>query len=470
MEGACLPDLRTRQAVQGYLRGVATEIGVVLSDKGLALELDRRDQLAPFRSKFNIPLLSTLLEEDAREDGIDLTEESMYLLGNSTGLQPKGACDIVAREMAKWAEKGIEGHFVGDIPWLEIEEHVVADLATLVGARPLEVTIMNTLTVNIHQAMVAFYRPTKERSRILMESSSFPSDCFAVQSQVRWHGYDPDTTIVTVTPREGETVWRTEDIVRTIEEQGDSIALVWLAGVHYGTGHLFDMKTITEAAHKKGCYVGFDLAHAAGNVPLYLHDWDVDVAAWCTYKYLNAGPGSIGGFFVHERHAHNMEIPRLMGWWCHKRDTRLQFTQNLELAPGAEGFQLSNPPVLPAVCLRASLDVFKQTSLEALALKSRILTGYIELLLEEYLSQPADGDGGGGYVKVVTSQDPAKRGCQLSLHVSLPLADVRLFLKRRGVVVDVRGSIMRLAPVPLYNSFHDLWRFFSLLKTALGRP
>jgi kynureninase len=347
---------------------------------------------------------------------------------------------------------------------------VIPATAKVVGAKDSEVTVMNSLTVNIHLGLVPFYKPTPQRYKILMEERPFPSDLYAVQSQVRWHGYDPKSSIVYAKIRETETVWRDEDIVDLIEEMGDTIALVFLSGVHFATGYFFDIKAITEAGHRKGCYVGWDLAHAAGNVELALHDWGVDFACWCTYKYLNAGPGSIGGFFVHEKHGMKPELTRLLGWWAHNRDSRFQMDNVLDLQPGAKGFQLSNPPVLECCCLLASLQVFEQTSMSQLVCKSRLLTGYLELLMEGGLvTGDVAVEGKSPQIEIVTSRNPERRGNQLSVRFpNCNVSSISDYLKARAVVVDFREpDIMRVSPSPLYNSFCDVLRFYRFLKEAI---
>lgn len=345
---------------------------------------------------------------------------------------------------------------------------MITDSARIVGAKELEVTVMNSLTVNIHLGLVPFYEPTPQRYKILMEERPFPSDLYAVQSHVRWHGYDPESAIVFAKTRETEAIWNDKDVIDFIEKEGDGIALIFFSGVHYATGHFFDIRAITEAGHRKGCNVGWDLAHAAGNVELALHDWEVDFACWCTYKYLNSGPGSIAGFFVHEKHAMKPELPRLIGWWAHNRESRFQMDNVLDLQPGAKGFQISNPPVLDCSCLRASLRVFNETSMSQLTSKSRILTGYLELLLEESVASRV-GEDKGPHIEIITSSNPVYRGNQLSLQFSnCNLAAVHNYLSSHGVVVDLREpDIMRVAPAPLYNSFLDVLKFCRLLKDAI---
>ncbi|XP_064394416.1 kynureninase-like isoform X2 [Halichondria panicea] len=467
MEG--FPYLESKESIQSYLESVAGGEGVGLDDLRLATTLDNRDKLASFRAKFCLPTISDICEGEKL--AADSSQDCVYLTGNSLGLQPKGTKDLIVADLDKWAKKGVYGHFHDPVAWLPIEDIVVDESARLVGAKPIEVVPMNGLTVNCHLAMVSFYQPTKDRFKIVLEKDSFPSDFYAVQSQVNWHGYDPKEAMIVMAPREGEHFWRTEDVVQLIEEQGDSVALVWLPGVHYLTGYVFDMEAITKAAHSKGCYVGFDLAHAAGNVELCLHDWGVDVAAWCTYKYLNSGPGGIAGFFVHEKHAHNQQLPRLLGWWSHNRKTRFDMSNVLDLQAGAAGFQLSNPPVLECLSLKASLDVFADTSMRELTIKSRILTGYLEMLIEHYLTKEkrenvaADSSK---YMTIVTPSDPKRRGAQLSLQFSFPVKEVHHQLASRGVVTDLRkDGHMRVAPAPLYNSFKDVWTFFKTLELTL---
>lgn len=410
--------------------------------------------------------------------GVDHQADTIYMLGNSLGLQPKTASSLMQQQMDKWAKKALYGHTIDPYPWLPIEDFVQEESAKIVGAKPIEVVAMNALTVNVHLAMVTFYQPTSNRHKILLENKAFPSDHYAIESQIRWHGYNPQDSMLMVSPREGEYIWRTEDILKVIEEEGDTIALIWLPGVHFATGHVFDMKTITEAGHRKGCYVGFDLAHAAGNIELHLHDWEVDVASWCTYKYLNGGPGCLGGHFVHEKHAYNFDLPRLLGWWSHKRDTRFLMNNVLELQPGAPGFQISNPPAFSLIPLIASLDICKDTSMTELCKKSRLLTGYLELLLEENLSEEEEKIDDSApshkkkrksdFVKIVTSKNPSERGCQLSLIFSKSVTAIEEYISKRGVMVDLREpEIMRVAPVPLYTSFSDILKFFNIISEAL---
>ena len=416
-----------------------------------AREMDAQDPLAGFRDRFHIP--------ESSAGG-----EAVYLCGNSLGLQPKATAEYVAAELDSWARRAVRGHFEGDFPWLPYHEFLAPDLAALVGGEAGEVVAMNTLTVNLHLAMVSFYRPTPSRHRILIEKGAFPSDHYAVESQIRFHGYDPVEALRLLAPREGEESIRDDDILETIAREGDGIALILLPGVQYYTGQVFDMAAIAQAGHEKGCVVGFDLAHAAGNIPLRLHDWDADFAVWCSYKYLNSGPGSVGGCFVHARHGQNAALPRFAGWWGQDKARRFEMTPRFAPIPGAEGWQLSNPPILSLAAIRASLDVFREVGYMApLREKSVRLTGYLAWLLREEL---------GGAVRIVTPDDPEKRGCQLSLKMAGG-GGKALFerLEADGVYCDWREpDAIRVAPAPLYNGYRDCHRFVETLKTLLAGP
>lgn len=416
------------------------------NDPSYALEMDARDPLKAFRQKFHIP---------PKKDG----GEAVYFCGNSLGLQPHSARAYIERELKDWERLGVEGHFHAQNPWFSYHEFLTEKTARLVGATPNEVVNMNSLTVNLHLMMVTFYRPTPSRYKILMEHSAFPSDQYAVSSQVLFHQYDPSSAIIEMKPRAGDDCVRTEDIEKVISEEGDSIALVLFGGVNYYTGQLFDMGRLTKAAHARGCLVGFDLAHAAGNVLLKLHDWDVDFAVWCTYKYLNAGPGAIAGCFVHERHTKKTELPRFAGWWGHDKSTRFLMGPLFRPIQSAEGWQLSNPPVIQLAALKASLDIFDEAGMENLRKKSEWLTGYLEYLIREI-----EGD----LVSIITPADAAQRGCQLSLRFKKNGKAYFEKLIKNGVICDWREpDVIRLAPVPLYNSFHDVYSFAQILKHKL---
>lgn len=405
--------------------------------RAFADEMSSRDPLAKYRDQFLFP---------KAPDGSD----TIYFCGHSLGLQPKRAREYILQELDVWAELGVEGHFRGRNPWLKYHRLLSEQTARLVGAKPIEVVVMNSLTVNLHLMMVSFYRPTKQRFKIVVEAGAFPSDQYAVKSQLAFHGFEVATSLIELTPRPGEAILREEDVCALIEREGSSIALVLLGGVNYSTGQAFDMHAITRAGHAQGCVVAFDLAHAAGNLLLKLHDWDVDFAVWCGYKYLNGGPGTVGGCFVHERHAHST-LPRFAGWWGHDEETRFQMGPDFQPTAGAEGWQLSNQPILALAPLRASLDIFDEVGMEALRAKSMALTGYLEYLLDQQASPKFE---------IITPRDPARRGTQLSLRIRQNGRAVCDRLLAKGIVCDWREpDIFRVAPVPLYCSFTNVYRF-----------
>ena len=405
-----------------------------------AAALDAADPLAPFRQEFHIP---------PGPDG----QPCAYFCGNSLGLMPVAARAAVEQEFADWQRLGVEGHFHGTSPWLHYHEALAAPTARLVGARPLEVVVMNNLTVNLHLLLVSFYRPTATRFVILMEGGAFPSDQYALESQARLHGLDPAAAIVELVPRMGEHTLRTADILAKIAELGDTLAVVLLGGVNYYTGQAFDMAAITRAGHATGATVGFDLAHAAGNLVLHLHDWDVDFACWCSYKYLNSGPGGTSGVFVHERYAHRPELLRLAGWWGHDPADRFQMKKGFRPMPGAAGWQLSNAQIFPMAIHRASLAIVDRAGgMAALRRKSEQLTARLEAHLRG-LGLPT------ATLEIITPADPAQRGCQLSVLVHERGRELFDHLAARGVLADWREpNVIRLAPVPLYNSFADVDR------------
>jgi kynureninase len=408
--------------------------------------MDGHDPLAAFRQRFHIP---------RRSNG----EECIYLCGHSLGLQPKSARAHIEQELEAWAELGVEGHFHAKNPWMPYHRLLTAQTACLVGAEPLEVVVMNSLTVNLHLMMASFYRPTPERYKILIEQGAFPSDQYAVKSQLRYHGYDQSTALIELAPRAGEAAIHDDDIESLIDREGESIALILLGGVNYATGQLFNMPEIRRAGHRKGCIVAFDLAHAVGNVPLRLHDWGLDFAVWCSYKYLNGGPGCVAGCFVHERHSQAWDRPRYSGWWGHDEQTRFEMSPNFQPIRGAEGWQLSNPPILALAPLRASMDIFSEAGIERLRGKSLLLTGYMEFLLREKAS---------GKFSIITPSDPERRGAQLSIRLANGNARCAS-LKADGVIGDWREpDIYRVAPVPLYNSFRDVYRFVQSFRAALS--
>lgn len=408
-----------------------------------AQQQDHEDPLRYFRERFHIP----------QHNGKD----TIYLCGNSLGLQPKAARAAVEEEMTKWAELGVEGHFTGDNPWFTYHAALAGPTARLVGAKPEEVVIMNQLTVNLHLLLVSFYRPKGQRYKILTEAGAFPSDQYALETQVKFHGYAPEEALIEVVPRAGEQTWRTEDILQTIRENGDEIALVLMGGLHYYTGQVFDMAAITQAAHAAGAICGFDLAHAAGNIPLRLHDWEVDFAVWCSYKYLNSGPGGTSGVFVHERHAQNPALPRFAGWWGHDQNARFQMQKGFVPMAGAEGWQLSNAQILPMAVHKASLAIFDEAGMGTLRAKSEKLTGYLEFLIQN-LHQPKEA------LEIITPAEPSARGCQLSLLVNRNGRQLFDTLMANGFILDWREpNVIRVAPTPLYNTFEDVYRFGQFL-------
>ncbi len=402
-----------------------------------ALEMDARDPLAAYRERFFLP---------RGADG----SEWIYLCGHSLGLQPKAAREYIEQELEDWARLGVEGHVHARRPWMPYHELLTEQTAALLGARAGEVVVMNSLTVNLHLMMVSFYRPTKKRHKILAERGAFPSDQYAVASQIRFHGFDPATSLIELTPREGEFCLRDEDIDSVVEREGDSIALILPGAVNYATGQALDLARITKLGHERGCVVGFDLAHAAGNVPMRLHEWGPDFAVWCSYKYLNGGPGCPGGCFVHERHA-RATLPRFEGWWGHDAKTRFAMPAEFHAMEGAEGWQLSNPPIMALAVLRASMDIFQEAGMEGLRAKSLLLTGYLEFLLGQLSSKA---------FSVITPREPERRGAQISLRVPGEGREWCAKLAAVGLIGDWREpDIFRIAPIPLYNSFRDVHRF-----------
>ncbi len=413
--------------------------GAEAEQEAWAREQDARDPLAPFRDEFEHPC-----EPDGRR--------LIYFCGNSLGLMPRSARGMVDAELDDWARLAVDAHLEGQVPWYTYHERLREPLARLLGASPREVVAMNSLTINLHLMLVSFLRPSPARSKILMEASAFPSDSYAVASHLRTRGLDPARALVVARPRPGEATLRVEDLEALLAERGGEIALVWLGGVHYYTGQLLDMARITAAAHRAGCLVGFDLAHAAGNAELRLHDWDVDVAVWCSYKYLNGGPGVVGGCFIHERFARQFDLPRYAGWWGNDPATRFRMHLNTEFVPveGADGWQVSNPSILSMAPLRAALEIFDRAGMAALREKSVRLTGYLEHLV---------GRLPPGRLEIITPRDPAGRGCQLSLRAAAEARRLFESLRARGIVGDHREpDVIRLAPVPLYNTFHEVWR------------
>jgi len=411
-----------------------------------AKQLDAIDPISHFRKKFSIPKDS---------NGIEV----LYLCGNSLGLMPAATPDYVIQELEDWKNLGVEGHFQAKNPWMPYHELLADQMAEVVGALPSEVVVMNSLTVNLHLMMVSFYRPTKSRNKILFDYSPFPSDRYAIASQIKFHGYNPEESMIELKPDENTECVSLETIQNILDVQGDQIALILVGGVNYYTGQAYDIKKITSMGHSKGCFVGFDLAHAAGNIKLQLHDDGPDFAAWCTYKYLNSGPGSLSGCFIHERHHHNADIPRFVGWWGHDKKARFLMGDDFKAIETAEGWQLSNPPILSMAAIKASLDVFAEAGMSNLRKKSKELTGYLEFLI---LQQNHKN------IRIITPSGEGQRGCQLSLQMKNPDKRLFHFLTDQGVIADWREpDVIRVAPVPLYNTFDEMWRFSKILHVGL---
>lgn len=415
-------------------------------EESFALEADAGDPLHAYRDGFLLP---------RRANGQPL----IYFCGHSLGLQPRAVRGLIEQELDAWASLGVDAHFKENTPWYSYHEQFRHSGARLVGARPGEVVMMNSLTVNLHLMMASFYRPAGRRCKILVDEPTFPSDRYAVLSQIRHHGLDPTDNLLTLTPRTGEHLLRLEDIETTLGQLGPEIALVLLSGVNFFTGQLLNLERVTAFAQQHGCYVGFDLAHAAGNVPLRLHDWQVDFAVWCNYKYLNSGPGAIGGCFVHTRHGQNHDLPRLAGWWGNDPTTRFRMHLQADFVPrpGADGWQVSNPPILAMVPLLASLTQFDEAGMAALRSKSISLTGYLHYLLDQFPP---------GLFEVITPPDSTQRGCQLSIMVHQKPCEFMNALADH-VICDFREpNVIRVAPVPLYNTFHEVWQFAQLLRNC----
>lgn len=411
-------------------------------DINFAKDLDLLDPLKHYREKFFIP---------KQKNGDDV----IYFAGNSLGLEPKTVRAYVEQELKDWETLAVEGHTEAKNPWLPYHEFLTEQTARLVGAKPEEVVNMNSLTANLHLLFVSFYRPTKERHKILIESNAFPSDHYAVQSQIKFHGYDVEESLIEMKPRNGENKIRTEDIEELIEKEGDSIALIWFAGVNYYSGQAFDMKRITEAGHKKNITVGFDLAHATGNLLLQLHDWKVDFGVWCNYKYMNGGPGAIGGAYVHEKHLKDNSLPKFLGWWGHDKQTRFLMKHKYIPIPTVESWQVSNPPILQLASLKASLNIFDEAGMKNLRAKSEQLTSYLEFLINESKKDN---------IEIITPSEKNERGCQLSLRIKKNGKQLHQQLNDIGVICDWREpDVIRVAPVPLYNTFEDVFKFSEIL-------
>lgn len=419
-----------------------------------AQDQDRADPLAGFRERFHHP----------QANG----KQALYFAGNSLGLMPRTAHEAIETELMDWASLGVEGHFQATNPWIDYHSLLTPLIAEIVGARETEVVCMNTLTTNLHLLFVSFYRPDRQRFKIISEAKMFPSDRYMLETQARFHGFDPDDAIIEIEPRKGEFLIREQDILAAIEEHSDELALVFFGAVNYFTGQYFNLPELTRAAHDAGAMAGFDLAHAAGNLPMQLHDWDVDFAAWCSYKYLNASAGNVAGIFVHQRHSENFDLPRFGGWWGHNKERRFLMENHFQPMAGAEGWQISNGPVLGLAVKKASLEILAEAGMQNLREKSIKLTGYLEFVLRDIFDATATDGPSPVMLRIISPEDPESRGCQLSLKL---VGIDRQFLRdmmEQGIVADFREpDVIRMAPVPLYNSFEDIYHAGVILKSLL---
>ena len=429
-----------------YLRAIVFYLMTYQNSLDFAKQLDQEDPISYLRNEFHIP-------RDKKG------KEWLYFTGNSLGLQPKITSKYIEQELDDWANFGVEGHFEAKNPWLSYHELLTDTMAKVVGAKPVEVVVMNTLTTNLHLLMVSFYQPSKTKYKIIIESDAFPSDRYAVQSQLSFHGFDPEEALIEWKPKEGKELLELEDLKSILDSQGDEVALLLIGGVNYYTGQYLDIKKIAELGHAKKCMVGIDLAHGAGNIQPNLHDSSIDFAAWCTYKYLNSGPGSLSGLFVHEKHAQRKDLPRFAGWWNHNKETRFNMRQPFDVMSGAEGWQLSNPPILSMAAIKASLDIFEKVGMDALVKKSKKLTGFFEYLVNEIASDT---------IKIITPTNPNERGCQLSLQVKNTDKNLHKKLTENNIITDWREpDVIRCAPVPMYTSFEDVYHMVTILESLL---
>ena len=424
-------------------------IMIFKNSREFAQSLDANDELRKYRDEFHFPKVNG--------------KQVIYFTGNSLGLQPKRTKSYVDEVMSDWANMAVEGHFYSDKPWWDYQERFAAPLSEIVGAKPSEVGVMNTLTVNLHLLMVSFYNPTPKKYKIICEEKAFPSDQYMFQSQVKFHGFDPKDAIVEIKRREGEANIRLEDVLAKIEEVGSELALVLIGGVNYYTGQVFDMKTITAAGQKQGAYVGWDLAHAAGNIKLDLHDWNVDFAAWCSYKYMNSGPGNASGFFVHEKHHNDKELKRFAGWYGHNKERRFKMEPDFDPVNGADGWQISNLPILSLAPYLASVEMFAEVGMDKLITKRNLITAYLEFVLHEI-----DNELDGAEFEILTPSNQDERGCQLSVYLHGQGRELFERLMKNGVITDWREpNVIRLAPAPFYCSFEDMYDFGQILKDLI---
>jgi kynureninase len=420
------------------------------SSRSFAQQMDQQDPLAVYRHRFHLPELHG--------------KPCIYLTGNSLGAMPKSVADYIQTELNDWAKLGVEGHFEATRPWKPYHHFLKEKAANIVGGLPSEVVVMNNLTTNLHLMMVSFYRPSGKRTKIVCEGGAFPSDQYALESQVRFHGLVPDEQIIELIPRSGEHTLRTEDILHVLDQQADEVALVMMGGVNYYTGQFFDLEKITQKAHEIGALAGFDLAHAAGNLPLNLHQWNVDFAVWCSYKYLNSGPGGTSGCFVHQRHENNPDLPRFAGWWGHKEEERFLMKKGFIPMIGADGWQLSNAQILPMAAHLASLEIFDEVGMDALRQKSLKLTGFAYYLLEKVVHEHPEAQ-----IEIITPKNETERGCQLSLLAGPRGKELFNALHAKGVLTDWREpNVIRFAPVPLYNRFEEVYEVYEVMKSILS--
>ena len=414
-----------------------------VKNEEFAKSLDKDDILSKYRDYFFIP------KQDQKE--------VIYFNGNSLGLQPKSVRKLIDKEIDDWKDLGSSGYFMTDTPWVTYHESLIEPMARLVGAKPIEVVIMNTLTVNLHFLMISFYRPTEKRHKILIEYSSFPSDQYAIKSQLKYHGYDPSESLIMLKPRVGEELVREDDVQDIINTQGDSIALILIGNPNYFNGQVYNIEKITKWGHNKGCVVGFNLAHGVGNLKLELHDWDVDFAIWCSYKYLNSGPGGLSGCFINERYANDPDLPKFTGWWGNKLSSRMLMKDDIEISEGATGWQTSNHPIFSLIPIKSSLEIFDDVGIDKLREKSILMTKYLYFLLESISD-----------ITIITPNDEEQRGCQLSLVIHKHGKSIQENLVLNGVVCDWREpNVIRIAPAPIYNSYHECWKFVQILQNLL---
>lgn len=415
-----------------------------------AQQKDANDPLKSYRDKFYIPVINGI--------------ETVYFTGNSLGLQPKSTKAYIDKELDAWKDWGVEGHFLAEKPWFKYHEFLTDKTANIVGALPTEVVVTHSLTTNLHLLMVSFYRPTAKRFKIICEKKAFPSDQYALESQVKFHGFKPEDALIEVGPREGEHIIRDEDVIEIIKKHGDEVAMVMIGGVNYYTGQLFDIENITKAGHEVGATVGWDLAHAAGNIKLKLHDWDVDFAAWCSYKYLNSSPGGVSGMFVHQKHEFNPDLPRFAGWWGYDKETRFLMEPSFIPMKGAEGWQLSNAPILGMAANLASLDIFDEVGMDKLCEKRDDLTAYLEFIVNSVSERNKDICE----LEIITPKDKLKRGAQLSILAHGMGKSLFDFMTKKGIIADWREpNVIRIAPVPLYNNFEDVYKFGEILEEGI---